>query len=53
MEICKEKYKWRENEEEDVSRYWMILEERKDAVYLKAKHYFAFCGELEEAIYLS
>jgi hypothetical protein len=28
----------------------MISEERKDAVYLKAKHYFAFCGELEETV---
>jgi len=34
-----------EDKEEDVSSYWMNLEEIEDTVNLKRKHKIAVCGE--------
>ena len=50
----KERKKWREDEEEDVSSYWMTLMKGEDTRNWKRKHQNAFCGEvaLEEAMNL-
>ena len=44
-----------EDEEEDISSYWMILRKREGAGNLRWKHYIALCGELtgEEAMELT
>jgi hypothetical protein len=46
---------WHEDEEEDVSSYWIILRKREDVGYWKRKHKIALCGEiaLEVAVDLS
>jgi hypothetical protein len=36
--ISKDGWKGRENEEDDVSRYWMTLRKREYVVNLKGKH---------------
>jgi hypothetical protein len=37
---------WREEDEEDVSRYWVTLREKEGAGNLERKHKIAPCGEL-------
>ena len=53
--LLKEEYKGREDEEEDVSNYWMTLRKREDNGNSKRKHQIALSGELalEEAMGLS
>ena len=41
------RYKWREDEEEDVSIDWMTLRKREDTRNWKRKHQIALCGELD------
>ena len=54
-ERWKKGYKWREDEEEYVSNYWMTLRKWQDTGNWKTKHYLVPCGEsaLEEAMDLS
>ena len=46
--------KWQEDEEEDVSSYWMTLREGESTRNWKNKHYTALCEKLnlEEAMEL-
>jgi hypothetical protein len=41
-----ERGKRREDSEEDVSSYWIILRKRDDTGIEKTKHLIALCGEL-------
>jgi len=43
--LLEEREEGPEDKEEDVSSYWMNLEEREDTVNLKRKHKIAVCGE--------
>jgi hypothetical protein len=36
--LLKERYKGREDEEEDISSYWMALRKLEDTGNLKSKH---------------
>ena len=51
----KEEWKWWEDEEEDLSSYWMTLMKRKDTGNWTREHHIALCGEfsLEEALDLA
>jgi hypothetical protein len=42
----KERLKGQEDEEQNVSSYWMILRKRQDAGNRKRKYYIALFGEL-------
>jgi hypothetical protein len=54
-EINKQSWKWREDEEKDVSSYSMILRKGECTGNWKKEHHIALCGELalEEAMDLS
>ena len=39
----KKGYKWQEDEEEEVSNYWMTLRKWQDIGNYKWKHHFVFC----------
>jgi len=49
--LLKERYKWRENEEECVSSYWIALRKRRYAWILKKKHQMELCGEAMDLLY--
>jgi hypothetical protein len=47
-----DRYRGLEDEEEEVSRWWITLRKREDTGHLKKKHQITLCGELslEEAV---
>jgi hypothetical protein len=53
--LFNEKWKGREDEEDDISSYKMTLRKMEDTVRLKRKHQKPLCRDLalEEAIYVS